>query len=423
MAHHKRKICIPLLACAALTAAGCGAKHPPVVATPPTVVLVSQPIERNVTNYQVFTVRTQAVESVDVKARVTGYLTKIEFKDGDDVKEEEVLFQIDDRPYKASLDQAAANLEYAKASLIESQANYDIAAAVRKANAAAMSEQELNKRLGAKDEAAASVKQAEAALENAQLNYGWCKVTAPISGRANRHFVDVGNLVSQDVTTLTNIVSTKPIWAYFDVDQNTALDVQKLIAEGKMKSARESTVDVGMSLGEEQGFPIAGTIDFVSNQLDPNTGSLRARAVFPNEDGFIGAGLFGRIRVPISPPHDALLVIDRAVGTNQGQKFVLVVNDSNEVEYRAVDVGQIQDGLREVLRYRTITEPGAGKDSTTEVEVLKPTDRVVVEGLQRVRPGTKVDPRLVDMLTLLVEKPAGAGAESEKKPAEAAAPN
>jgi RND family efflux transporter MFP subunit len=285
----------------------------------------------------------------------------------------------------------------------------------------------LNKRLGAKDEAAASVKQAQAALEQAKLNYGWCKVTAPISGRADRHFVDVGNLVSQDVTTLTNIVSIKPIWAYFDVDQNTALDVQKLVAEGKMKSARNSVVNVAMSLGQDDGFPIAGTINFVSNQLDPDTGSIRARAVFPNEDGLIASGLYGRIRVPISAPHDALLIIDRAVGTNQGQKYVLVVNDKDVVEYRAVDVGQVQDGLREVLRYRTITEPGADKDSTTEVEVLRPTDRVIVEGLQRVRPGTKVDPQVVDMQTLLVEKPAGTGvsaqASSKKNSAEAAASN
>ena len=165
--------------------------------------------------------------------------------------------------------------------------------------------------------------QAEAAIEKAQLNYNWCTVNAPIAGRIDRHFVDVGNLVSQDVTSLTNIVSIKPIWAYFDVDQNTALDVEKLIAEGKMKRVRDTTVNVGMSLGQENGFPIAGTIDFVSNQLDPNTGSLRVRAVFPNEDGFIGAGMFGRVRVPIGQPHDALLVLDEAIGTNQGQKYVL----------------------------------------------------------------------------------------------------
>jgi RND family efflux transporter MFP subunit len=244
--------------------------------------------------------------------------------------------------------------------------------------------------------------QAQASIESAQLNYDWCTVTAPIDGRIDRHFVDVGNLVSQDVTSLTNIVTIQPIWAYFDVDQNTALDVEKLIAEGKMKSARETTINVALSLGQDTGFPIAGKIDFVSNQLDPNTGSLRVRAVFPNEDGFIGSGMFGRVRVPIGPPHDALLILDEAVGTNQGQKYVLVVNDQNKVEYRAVDVGQVQDGLREVMRYREIMEPGAdGADSTKQVEVLSPADRVIVQGLQRVRPGATVNPQLVDMLTLL----------------------
>ncbi|MEX2093620.1 MAG: hypothetical protein WD971_13125, partial [Pirellulales bacterium] len=161
--------------------------------------------------------------------------------------------------------------------------------------------------------------------------------------------------------------------------------------------------------------------------LDPNTGSLRVRAVFPNEDGFIGAGLFARVRVPIGAPHDALLVLDRAVGTNQGQKYVLVVNANDEVEYRAVDVGQLHDGLREVLRNRTITEPdGDGPDVTKQVEVLSPTDRIIVEGLQRIRPGAKVSPRLVDMLTMLVEKPTAAASPitppSDQKPAEAAAP-
>ena len=369
---------------------------------PPPVVMVATPVEREVTDYQIFTVRTEAMQSVDIKARVTGYLEEIKFTDGADVKKNDVLFQIDARPYKAALDEAKANLAYAKAALEEAEANYQIGMNVRKANPAAISEQEINQRLGARDEAAAGVMQAQASIESAQLNFDWCTVTAPIDGRIDRHFVDVGNLVSQDVTSLTNIVTIEPIWAYFDVDQNTALDVEKLIAEGKMKRARESTINVALSLGQDTSFPIAGTIDFVSNQLDPNTGSLRVRAVFPNEDGFIGSGMFGRVRVPIGLPHDALLVLDEAIGTNQGQNYVLVVNDQNQVEYRAVDVGQVQDGLREVSRYREISQPGAdGADKTTQVEVLTPTDRVIVQGLQRVRPGATVHPQQVDMLTLM----------------------
>src|SRR5262249_55803714 len=159
----------------------------------------------------------------------TGYLTKILFKDGDDVKDGQVLFQIDDRPYKAALDQAKAALDFNKAALGKNQANYDIGLAVAKQQKGAISEQELTKRLGARDESKAGVEQAEAALENAQLNYDWCKVTSPITGRANTHFVDIGNIVTKDTTTLTNLVSLKPMWAYFDVDQRTALHVQQLV--------------------------------------------------------------------------------------------------------------------------------------------------------------------------------------------------
>lgn len=397
--------------------AGCESKSPELVTPPPPVVMVATPVERNVTDYQIFTVRTEAVESVDIKARVTGYLEEIKFKDGADVKKGDVLFEIDPRPYKAALDEAKANLAYAKAALVEAEANYQIGMNVRKANPAAISEQEINQRLGARDEAAAGVMQAEASIESAQLNFDWCTVRAPIDGRIDRHFVDVGNLVSQDVTSLTNIVTIQPIWAYFDVDQNTALDVEKMVAQGKIKLARESTIHVALSLGQESGFPIAGTVDFVSNQLDPNTGSLRVRAVFPNEDGFIGPGMFGRVRVPIGPSHDALLVLDEAIGTNQGQKYVLVVNDQNQVEYRAVDVGQVQDGLREVKRYREIVVPGAqGADKAMQVEVLKPADRVIVQGLQRVRPGATVNPQLVDMQTLLSAPTPGTRPPGEANP-------
>jgi RND family efflux transporter MFP subunit len=410
-----RVVFLPILA---LAAVGCDEKHPAAVATPPPVVEVAQPVQGTVADYQVFTARTQAVESVEVKARVTGYLTKLNFKDGDIVKEGELLFRIDDRPYKAALDQAKgalevakASLEVAKASLVKNQADYDIGLNVQKTNKGAISEQELTKRLGARDEsigsvaqATGSIDQATGALENAQLNYNWCKVTAPIGGRATRHLVDVGNIVNKDVTTLVNIVSLKPIWAYINVDQNTALRVQALVQEGKIKAfrGREIPVAMGVTVGSEQSFPIAGAIDYVSNQLDPNTGTIQVRSVFPNKDETLVAGLFARIRVPLTALHAALLVNDRAIGTDQGQKFVFAVNDKDEVEYRPVEVGQLHDGLREVLRFHTIMEPGAdGKDVTRKVEVLKATDRLIVDGLQRVRAGAKVDPRLVNMQTLM----------------------
>jgi multidrug efflux pump subunit AcrA (membrane-fusion protein) len=419
-----------------LAAAGCDEKHPQAVDTPPPAVGVALPVERTVSDYQVFTARTQAVMSADVKARVTGYLTKLLFKDGDMVKEGDVLFQIDDRPYKAaldqakatlevataSLDQAKATLEIAKASLVKTQADYDIGLNVKKNDTGAISDQEIVKRLGARDEAKgsidkakaaiaeakASINQAKAKLENAQLNYDWCKVTAPFGGRSTRHLVNVGDVVNQDVTVLVNIVSLMPTWAYINVDQNTARRVQSLVKEGKMKSVRTGEIPVSMGVGVGVGgddrFPIAGVIDYVSNQLDANTGTIQVRSVFPNEDETLFAGLFARIKVPVAAPHQALLVNDQAIGTNQGQKYVLVVNDKDEVEYRAVEVGQLHDGLREVMRFRTIAEPGPeGKDSSKQVEVLKPTDRVLVIGLLRARPGDKVEPKLVNMQTLLTE--------------------
>jgi RND family efflux transporter MFP subunit len=411
---------------------GCDEKRPQAVDTPPPVVLVARPVERTVTNYQVFTARTQAVQSVDLKARVTGYLTKVLFKDGDLVKEGDVLFQIDDRPYKGALDQAKAaveqadavfkeakaSLEVATAAFTKAQAEYDIGLAVQKKDRSAISQQEITRRLGARDEAKGSIDQAtasigratasigvaKAGLEIAQLNYDWCKVTAPVSGRTTRHLVDVGNVVSQNITTLTNIVSLKPVWTYFNVDQNTAQQVQVLIREGKLPSPRKGEIPVGMNVevGNDEAFPIAGTIDYVSNQLDPNTGSIQVRAVFPNKDETLAAGLFARIRVPIAAPHDALLVNDRALGTDQGQRFIVVVNDKNEVERRMVEVGQLHDALREIHRFLTVTEPGPdGKSVARKVEVLKPTAWLVVEGLMRARPGDKVEPKHVDMQTLL----------------------
>jgi RND family efflux transporter MFP subunit len=417
-AHFMVKAGMLFLSAGFLAAAGCDQKHPKAAESPPPVVLVSRPLERSVTDYQVFTARTQAVQSVEIKARVSGFLTKILLKDGAEVKDGDILFQIDDRPYKAALAQAKATLSRAKASLdvaqaafVKAQADYDIGLAVQKNEKGAISDQEIVRRLGARDEAkanidvaTASIGQAQAALDMAQLNYNWCKVTSPLSGRSTRHLVDAGDMVTQGVTVLDNIVSLKPIWAYFNVDQNTAQQIQIATREGKIQSTRKGEIPVGMTVevGNEEAFPIAGTIDYVSNQLDPNTGSIQVRAVFPNEGETLVAGLFARIRMPIAAPHDALLVNDRAIGTDQGQKFIVVVNAKNEVERRMVEVGQLHDGLTEIYRFRTVMEPGPdGKLDTRKVEVLKPTDWLVVEGLMRARPGDKVEPKHVDMQTLL----------------------
>jgi RND family efflux transporter MFP subunit len=391
---------------------GCDEKHPRVAESPPLIVLVALPIERDVTDHEIFTARTQAVESVDIKARVTGYLTNILFKDGAEVKKDQVLFKIDDRPYKDSVEKAKADVEIAKAALVRAQAFYDIGVNLQKQDIGAVSAQELVRRKAQRDEAVGSVKLSEANLNLAQLYLGWCTVTAPITGRINKHAVDVGGLVTQDVTVLTNVVSLKPIWAYFDVDENTAVRYQQLVLKGEVKSVRQSEIAVQMSLQSDTQFPFQGVIDFMANQADPNTGSVRLRAVFPNDNDVLVAGQFGRVRVPIGPAHQALLVLDSAIGTDQGRRFLLVANDKNEVEYRAVDVGEMHGELREVKRYRTVTETSAhGAAVKKQVEVLRASDRVIVEGLQRSRPGAKVEPRLVEMATLLPVRP---GAESGK---------
>jgi RND family efflux transporter MFP subunit len=408
-----------LIIVAVLAAAGCGNPHPGAVATPPPVVLVATPIKGKdgqlpkVRDYQVFTARTQALESVDIIPRVSGYLTKICFKDGDLVKKDQVLFEIDDRPYKANLDAAKADLEVKQAAVVKTKALYDIGLAVQKQDKSAISQQELESRKGTWEEAKGGVDQAKAALEKAQLYYDWCRVQSPLDGQANRHFIDAGNMITQDKSTLTNIVSTQHLWAYFDVDENTINRYMAMVKKGEVDPARKVRIPLQMAIGSSNDYSMEGYLDFVSNQLDPNTASARVRGYFPNADGKL-AGMFGRVRLPIGPAHEALLVVDEAIGTNQSNRFIYVVNDKNEVEYRAVDVGQLHDGFREIKRFRTVLEPTAGgQDVEKQVEVLKPTERVIVEGLMRVRPGVKVEPRLVDMATLLEQT--AAAAPTDKK--------
>ena len=389
-----------------LAAAGCGDRNPSPVATPPPLVEVAHPLERVVTDYQLFTARTQAVQSVNIRPRATGYLVKLGFKDGDEVKQDQVLFEIDPRPYQDQLAIAKGNV-----ARLEGQKQYlkvQVDRYTKLVAKGAASQQDLDIYIGQFAENSGALEAAKAQVKFAQLNLSWCSVTAPIAGRIDRHFLDIGDLVTADQSVLTNIVSLKPTWAYFDVDQNTGRRYGELVRSGKVKSARTNEIPVEMGLGDSNTFPIAGVIDFVSNQLDPNTGSIRLRAVFPNEDGSLLAGMFGRIRVPISGPHPALLVRDSAVGTNQGQKYVLVVDDQNVVDYRPVDVGQAHNGLREVLPSRKLPDTDAqGKPIERQVAALRSTDRVIVDGLQRVRPGVKVAPRLIDMLTQLPVGKAG----------------
>jgi RND family efflux transporter MFP subunit len=347
----------------------------------PTPATVSRPVEREVTDYADFTGRVAAVDSVELRARVWGYLDKVNFQEGALVKKGDVLFEIDPLTYQAALNQAEGNLASIQARVTRLDA--DLARARRLVGTLAIGREEYDKIAGDRGEAAASRAALKAAVERAKLDLGYTKVTAPVSGRVSRYVVTVGNLVQAGDqgggTLLTTIVSVDPIYVYFDVDERTVLRVRQLIREGKAKSTRESEWPVWLGLATEEGFPHRGTINFVDNQVNPKTGTLRVRSVFPNKDEALSQGLFARVRVPIGEPHKALLVSDRALDNDQGQKVLYVVNAKNEVVSRPVRLGALHDGLREIT---------GG---------LRPGEQVIVNGLQQVRPGLPVEPKLVPM--------------------------
>src|SRR5262245_44838900 len=347
----------------------------------PTPVTVSRPVEREVTDYADFTGRTAAVDSVEVRARVWGYLDKVNFREGALVKKGDVLFEIDPRTYQAAVEQAQALVIQAEAQLRFKESQFKrFEKLIAKA---AVSREEFEQVQSERDVAAATVGTYKADLTERQLDLGFTKVLAPISGRVSRMLVTEGNLVQSGQngggTLLTTLVSVDPIYAYFDVDERTVLRVRQLIREGKVRSARETQWPVSLGLASDEGFPRSGTIDFVDNQVNPKTGTLRLRGVFPNSDQTLDPGFFGRVRVPIGQPHDAVLVTDRAIDSDQGQKIVYVVNEKNEVAARTVRTGALHDGLREIT------------------DGLQPDERVVVNGLQQVRPGMAAEPKIVQM--------------------------
>jgi RND family efflux transporter MFP subunit len=379
------------------------------------VVLVSQPIERVVTDRPEFAARTRAHQSVEVKSRVTGHLIRVCFKDGAEVRKGDLLFEIDPRPYQAALDQATAEREASKAAL--SLALAELHRGESLAPSGGISKEELDQIRQRCNVAKARVPKAEAARESAMLNLNFSKISSAIDGRLDRNLVDIGNLVTQDTTALARVVSLQPIYASFNVDESTAAQLQKQVGSGE-DAARKAKVEVEMALASGREFSFRGWVDYVSHQVDPKTGAVPARAIFPNDDRALGDGLSGRIRVPIGTPHSVLLVADQAILADREWRYVLVVNDQNEVEYRRVETGPLHDGLREVQRYRTTREPGpGGKEVATRAEVLRPTDRLIVAEHSRVQPGAKVEPRLANMLTLSAEPSPNAATDTERVPA------
>jgi multidrug efflux system membrane fusion protein len=353
------------------------------------VLPVSKPLEREVTEYVDFTGRTDAVDAVDIRPRVTGYLVQMPFQEGREVKKGDLLFEIDPRPYKAQLDQAQGQVQLNEASLKLARATYERDRAISRSVAGGVSQQQLDQDLAAVDEAAARLKAANASTEVYKLNLEFTKVTAPIDGMIGRYYYTRGNLVNQDQTLLTTIVSLDPMWVYFDMDEPTLLRIRRAINEGRIKVVQDrSKVPVYIGLQGEEGFPHQGAFSFVNNQVNPATGSIAVRAVLPNPrpangTRLLSPGMFVRVRLPIGQPQQALLVIDRAIGSDQGLKFVYVVDAEHKIQYRRVATGALQpNGLRVIS------------------DGLKADEWVLVGGLQQVRPRMEIQPEPRAMPTL-----------------------
>ncbi|MBO0717863.1 MAG: efflux RND transporter periplasmic adaptor subunit [Rhizobiales bacterium] len=361
----------------ALALAGCNEGPPQAsaaAAAPP--VTVAQPIKRSVTDWDEFTGRFDAVEEVQVRARVGGYVTNVEFRDGDMVHTGDLLYVIDSRPFEAVAAQADGQLADARAKV--ELAKRELDRGLNLVQTSAVSEQAVDQRRQALQAAHAAEMQAEGALKAAQLNIEFTHVLAPITGRVSRHLVSVGNLVQGSdnggSTLLTTIVSLDPIYIYFDVDEATYLRNNRLWFEGKRPSSRDTPNPVQVLLADETKPSHQGHMDFLDNRLDLSTGSLRSRAVIPNKDLSILPGQFGRVRLIGSAPYEALLIPDSAVATDQSRKIVFVVKEDNTVEAKTVVLGPLDEGLR-VIR-----------------EGLQGGDRVIIDGIQRARVGAKVSP-------------------------------
>jgi RND family efflux transporter MFP subunit len=357
--------------------AGCSKQNTEQAAPPPPPVTVAKPITKEIVEWDKYTGRTDAVQSVNITARVSGYLYNITFKAGDLVEQGDLLFVIDPRPYQAAYDQANGQLRQAEAQ--EKLNNLNLARADELRAKSVIAKQDYDNAVSQKNVSDAQVIAAQAAVESAQLNLDFTEIKAPVTGRIGREQVTVGNLVQADSTLLTTLVSVDPIYAYFNIDERSELKYRQLAREGKLADPRSAEVPVYLQLENEQGFPHQGTIDFVNNQYDPSTGTLQVRGIFPNANGFLVPGAFVRVRIAGTPRYQAILVTDRAIGSDQGQKFALVVGQGNTVELRPVELGPVLDGLRVVRKGLTGDE------------------NVIINGLVNARPGSKVNPQPGDM--------------------------
>lgn len=363
---------------AALLLSACGdSQQQQQAAPPPPAVTVATPIKRAIVDYDEYVGRFVAVNSVEVRARVSGYLDKVHFTDGQMVKEGELLFTIDKRPFQTALDQAKANLERARADL--AFAENDLERASQLVRDKTITQQVFDQRTQVKRVAEASVAAQEAAVRQAQLDLEFTELRAPVSGRIGDRRVSPGNLVTGGTTgtttLLATIVSTDPIRFEFTFDETSYLRYERLAADTTDLATRGGSSPVRLKLIDEKDFQHVGRMDFIDNVIDKSTGTIRGRAVFANAANIFTPGMFGRVQVPGSARYEALVIPDSAIGSEQARKFVYVVRPDDTVAQKYVTLGALSEGDRVIT------------------SGLEPNDRVVINGLMRVRPGAKVTPQ------------------------------
>jgi RND family efflux transporter MFP subunit len=372
---HNFNVCVAtgLLAGAALLSASDPAATQGASGVAPPAVTVATPVVKDVTEYDEYTGRFEAVDFVEVRARVSGYLDQVAFMDGALVKKGDLLVVIDKRPYQAAVDQAEATVQSAQARVAFAQGDLERGQSLSRGGN--ISEQLLEQRRQTFEGAKADVMGAQAAARTARLNLGFTEIRAPISGRISRKFVSEGNLVGADMTLLTTIVSLDPIHFYFDVDERSFLAYQRVLQIGAVADPGKQKLPIVVALTDEREPIHKGVLDFVDNRVDQATGTMRARASIQNKDLLITPGLFGTIRIPGSPLHQGVLVPDEAIATDQDRRFVWVVGEDQTVSARVVRPGPRIDG------YRLIRQG------------LKGDETIVIAGLQRVRAGAKIAPQ------------------------------
>ncbi|MDA0817716.1 MAG: efflux RND transporter periplasmic adaptor subunit [Planctomycetota bacterium] len=363
---------------------GCTRQPPPLAELPPPEVSVAQPVRREVLDHVVFTGNVEAVHEVEIKARVSGFVTAVHFTDGQAVSEGDLLFTIDERPFEIARDSATA--EVAKQEAILAEQKSEVVRKEKLLPKGAVTQEEYEIAVAKRDANAAMLAAAKAQLAQAELDLSFCRVTSPVTGRISRRFVDVGELVSgteASATRLTAVTSIDPVYVVFEADERSVI-LARQRAAAKMADTEEQTVEwrnikelaipVDVQLVTDEGFSRRGVLDFVDIAVLAGTGTVRCRAVLENPERLLMPGMFVRARLPFGDPRSALLVPERAIGTDQGNKFVYVVDDNNRVAIRPVSLGFLSEGLRVI---------DAG---------LSEADRVITSGLTRVRPGITVRP-------------------------------